>query len=231
MKVYFAEVKGQMDVSDLARHFNALPQKVCITSTIQFLHYLDEVEELLQKAGKEVNRIKGLHTRYQGQLLGCSYSRLNYDNDTETFLFIGDGMFHPESLYLETKKDVHVYDPFAKRFFLLDKANAQKSANYQKVALTKFLHAMKVGVLLTVKPGQMELRRAYALEEKFPDKEFYFMAFNTLNFTQLDNFPFIQVFVNTACSRIGIDDFRKFSKPVVNLDEVEKLSLPQVVVK
>jgi diphthamide biosynthesis enzyme Dph1/Dph2-like protein len=45
-----------------------------------------------------------------------------------------------------------------------------------------------------------------------------------VEFQELENFPFIEVFVNTACPRIGLEDQKKFPRPVVNLADVEELA-------
>jgi 2-(3-amino-3-carboxypropyl)histidine synthase len=90
-------------------------------------------------------------------------------------------------------------------------------------ALTRFLMAKEVGVLMTTKPGQARAKEAYELERRYPDKKFYFLLANTIDFGELENFPFIECFVNTACPRIGYDDTNKIRKPVVNLDDLELL--------
>ena len=66
------------------------------------------------------------------------------------------------------------------------------------------------------------MKRALELEQEYPDKEIYFFLDNTYDFNSLEDFPFIDVWVNTACPRIGFDDSIKISKPVVNLEEVKK---------
>ena len=39
-------------------------------------------------------------------------------------------------------------------------------------------------------------------------------------FAELENFPFIECFVNTACPRIAYDEADKIGKAVVNVDEI-----------
>ena len=90
-------------------------------------------------------------------------------------------------------------------------------------ALTKFVASYEIGVLLTTKPGQCQAKKAWALEEKYPDKRFYFLVADTFDFSDLENYPFIECFVNSACPRIGYDDSIKFRKPVVNIDELSEI--------
>ncbi|MBI2112760.1 diphthamide synthesis protein, partial [Candidatus Woesearchaeota archaeon] len=51
-------------------------------------------------------------------------------------------------------------------------------------------------------------------------KKFYFFVDNTISYGQLENFPFVEVWVNTACPRIGLDDQEAFRKGVLNLKDV-----------
>jgi len=131
-------------------------------------------------------------------------------------------------LLLGSSKDVFIYNPFSKEFRKLPHSEVAAVKKHEKVALTKFLHADRIGVLLSVKTGQIGvqayLKQIYSLEKKFPDKKFYYLAFDTLDFSQLENFTFVDVFVNTACTRL-IDDYAKFPKPIVNIEQILKLKM------
>jgi diphthamide biosynthesis enzyme Dph1/Dph2-like protein len=90
----------------------------------------------------------------------------------------------------------------------------------QRAALSKFFMAKRVGVLVTTKHGQQRLRMALKLKGKYPEKEFTFLLFDTLDFGSLEDFPFLDCFVNTMCPRIGLDDTNKTGKPVVDIGEL-----------
>ena len=55
------------------------------------------------------------------------------------------------------------------------------------------------------------------------EKQAYIFMANTIDFVQLNNFPFVQCWVNSACPRIGLDDKNKVDKPIVNLEDVFEL--------
>ena len=57
------------------------------------------------------------------------------------------------------------------------------------------------------------------LEKRYADKKFYYFIDNVVSFDQLENFNFIEVWVNTACPRVGFDDQEKFAKGVINLND------------
>ena len=44
---------------------------------------------------------------------------------------------------------------------------------------------------------------------------------DTLDFAELENFPFIECYVNTMCPRIGMDDTIRTAKPIVNIDDIK----------
>ena len=53
------------------------------------------------------------------------------------------------------------------------------------------------------------------------EKNCYIFAFDTLDFSQIENFPFVECWVNTACNRI-LDDYGKFPKPLIDLADLEE---------
>ena len=93
----------------------------------------------------------------------------------------------------------------------------KKMQQMQKAGLTKFHTSKEIGLLISTKPGQYNLKAAKQLEKKYPKKKFYFMLFDTLDFTQLENFPFIDCYVNTACPRISYDDYEKSEKKIIDI--------------
>ena len=89
--------------------------------------------------------------------------------------------------------------------------------------MIKFLSSDKIGVIVTIKPGQEQFRPALELEEKFPDKKFFYFIDNNVSFDHLENFPFVETWINTSCPRIGFDDQEKFEKGVINLNDALKV--------
>jgi len=73
-------------------------------------------------------------------------------------------------------------------------------------------------------------RQAVELKNELKGKKCYIFAFDTLDFWQLENFPFVECWVNTACNRI-LDDYEKFQKPLVDLADIRKKELLTLAVK
>ncbi|RME31855.1 hypothetical protein D6789_01325, partial [Candidatus Woesearchaeota archaeon] len=106
------------------------------------------------------------------------------------------------------------------QWLVLKDEDIARAKQRHRAALSQFLMARKVGVLVTTKSGQQRMLMARKLEEKYPDKEFTFILFETLDFGALEDFSFVEVWVNTMCPRIGYDDTNKMTKPVVNIGEL-----------
>ena len=218
MKTFFVEAryKGKIELPDGL--VNELPQKIALFASVQFLDGLEEAKKKIEDKNKKVLLLKTEHTKHPGQLLGCNIKE--FKEDFDAFLYIGDGCFHPKALLLKNHKPAFAYNPLSKKYFKLDEKSVKDMQKKQKGALMMFMQSKEIGVLISTKPGQINMKKAYELEKRFPDKNFYFLVFDTIEFNELENFPFIECFVNTACPRISYDEADKIRKPVINIDDL-----------
>jgi diphthamide biosynthesis enzyme Dph1/Dph2-like protein len=146
----------------------------------------------------------------------------------DAFLYVGTGEFHPIRMALESGgKDVYCYDPQAKKLFKLPKKAVDDHNKRVRGQLLRFYHAKTVGLLVTTKPGQINGRiSAYSAQEKMglplqflkrkDGKKYYLFAIETLDHQRLEDFPFIDCWVNFACNRIADDRNLK----IVNVEDV-----------
>jgi 2-(3-amino-3-carboxypropyl)histidine synthase len=225
MKVVHVEAKLKSKVNLPAELINKLPRRLIVFTTIQLLDSLTGIISSLEKAGKEPMIVKTNHTRHEGQLLGCNIEQYSEytDKEFDAFLYVGDGLFHPKALAWKNEgKKVYTYDPFTDKFSEIKKEDIEQLKKKHNAAISKFIMSKKIGVLITTKPGQHMLKKALKLKEQYQDKEFFFFLDNTFDFGSLEDFPFVEVWVNTACPRIGFDDSIRMSKPLVNIDEILK---------
>ena len=81
----------------------------------------------------------------------------------------------------------------------------------------KFHTSKNIGVLISKKPGQLDLK-PLNLEKRFPKKKFYFFLADEIRKEDLENFNFIDIFVNSACPRIAYDEFENIS--LINLEDI-----------
>lgn len=204
--------------------------KVALYASVQFCNNLEKIKEQLQKANITIITSKADRTHVQSQLLGCDnyHSSLNLAEkelqEIDAYLYVGDGKFHPLALVYAQKdsavmKEIICNDPMSKKMMIMNIDDIKTKLRRYRGALLKFFSAKTVGVIITVKPGQEHLRPSFFLEKKFPDKKFYYFIDDTVSFSQLENFPFIDVWVNTACPRIGFDDQEQFRKGIINLND------------
>ncbi len=206
---------------------------VALYASVQFCNNLDTVKRKLQQHNITIITSKPDRTHVPGQLLGCN---VYHDSlrlapaeleKIDCYLYIGDGEFHPLALAFRQKdssafKEIVCDDPLRKKCLVMASKDVEKTIKKYKSSLMKFLAAQKVGVIITVKPGQEQMKPAFFLEKKYPDKKFYYFVDDIVSFSQLENFPFIEVWVNTACPRIGLDDQEQFRKGVINLNEASR---------
>jgi len=87
-----------------------------------------------------------------------------------------------------------------------------------KANLMKFLNAKTIGVLISTKPGQSYLNLALKLKKQ-SDKHIILFVDDTFNYNHMENFPFVDVWVNTACPRIGFDDVTSMPRPLINITD------------
>ena len=230
MKILMVEgrYKGKINLSNLAT--DTLPKNIGLATTVQFLDFVDEIKQFLENKGKNIF-VDKKKQKYEGQLLGCDIGGAEQIKDkVDAFLYIGTGKFHPLGIALSIDKDVFCYDPISALQSKIIKAEVEKYNRKRKAAYMKFLEATEIGILVSLKPGQNNFKKAVELKKQLEDKNCYIFAFDTLDFSQVENFPFIQCWVNTACNRI-LDDYGKFPKPLVDLSDIEKMELLTLTIK
>jgi len=192
--------------------------KIGLISTLQFLDSLESAKEFLEKKGKTVKIGKG--KIYPGQILGCDVSSAkSIEDEIDSFLFIGSGKFHPLGLSLKTEKPVFVLDIEKNDIYELDKQEFLKQ-KYAAIALAK--DANKFGILVSVKPGQLNLELAKKIKKDLEDrgKKAYILIFNEIKPEKLEGLE-LDCYINTACVRIAVENRTEFKKPILNTDEIE----------
>jgi 2-(3-amino-3-carboxypropyl)histidine synthase len=220
METMFIEARSELGILPRKADLQKLPTHIGVITTVQHAHKIEGLKEFLEENEKTVYLLKGSHSVHSGQALGCDLLRLKAHKNIEAFLYVGSGEFHPKELLMTQHKPVFIYNPESKHFSELNKKDVERIEGKRKAGLAKFHSAAKIGVLISVKPGQQGLNQALKLKEKYKDKEFYMLVADTLDFASLENFPFVECFVNTACPRIGYDEWENLRKPIINADDV-----------
>lgn len=168
------------------------------TGTITTIQYLDQVKKL-----------KGYI--FGGQILGCNIKNAK-KLKVDQYLFIGSGKFHPIYVALKLKKPVYIANPETNEFSKISDTEIQKLEKQLKGKLIKFHSAKKLGIIVSTKPGQNNIKQAIKLKHTLKKPSFIFITDN-LNLDELENFPDIDCWINTACPRIQ-------GKSIINYEDL-----------
>ncbi len=237
--IVFIPAKYTKKISIPKKILDKIPTKLILFSSVQFLNQLQEIEKQLEASNKKVLMVKSKNFLYdgliseKGQLLGCNMETFDTKNallngeDFDAFLYIGDGVFHPKALLVNNFKDIYCYNPKTEKLEVLKKEVHEEIKKRTKGAILKFLTSKNIGLLITTKRGQNSSKRAELLEQKilkrWPEKKIFTFVCSELNFGELENFNFVEIYINTACSRIGHDDTIRSFKPIINISDVEEI--------
>lgn len=199
MNTLLIEARKKVDVR-LGKEMNKLPKKIGLLSTVQYSHLLDKIKKHLEKAGKKVFLEKGKMTRYKGQILGCDVSAAEKVKDKiDAFLIIGYDAFH-YSPVLMLEKPLFIFSPETGTLKKIEKKEIETMKIKKKSALMKFYKADVIGIIVSTKPGQYNLKKALELKkslEKNRKKSFIFVCDN-IELRERENFR-CQAWINTAC--------------------------------
>jgi len=197
----FSKFNSEINLNELSKN---LPKKILIAFSIQYKSVAEELKKYLSKYHEVLDVI---------QILGCSKPKI--PKETQAILLISSGKFHAISLAYETKIKIFLLEN--NRLIQISDKEIQDLEKHKKNSLFKFLNSEKVGVFISEKFGQEKLKRALNLEENFKDKKFYFFLANNFNNSEMENFPEISSWINTACPRIDMASSR-----FLNLGDLEK---------
>lgn len=222
--------KGQVKLTSEALAKLKKYKKIAVYTTTQFNHKLPRVLEQLKKAGVKVTSSQPERTNAKFQILGCDmyHGNLKLEDGVDAYLYVGDGKFHPNALLFQeadsgTNKEVVMFDPTNNKTQILSRKDIQRVLDKEKANIKRFLGAERIGVIVTTKPGQEHMHYYKKLEAKYPKKKFYAFVCDSVSFSEMENFPYIQAWVNTACPRIGAEDILNTEKAVINAETAMRL--------
>lgn len=194
MKTVFipAKIKLEVNKSRILKISKKLPEKIVIAYSIQYQDQAKEIKRLLQSSHK-ITKV--------AQILGCS--KINPPQSTKAILLIGSGKFHAISLALETKLPVFILEQ--ENFYEISRKDIEFFEKKQKASYVGFLNANKVGILISTKSGQQNLKKALDFKKTLKNKKSYLFLDNTFDANQFENFG-LDSWVNTACPRLDMSD-------------------------
>lgn len=220
-KVVYIEARMRADVREAVERASDLlsARRVGVVTTVQHVHKMDDIVEVLEKKGVEaVVRSGGSRTTYPGQVLGCNYEAAR-NMEVDEYLFVGTGQFHPLGVALATGKRVVSADPVTGNVSVVDPAPMLKR---RYGAIARAMDAERIAVLVSKKPGQkrMDLARKMVALGEVHRKKMVLVYLDRVEPEVLINLG-VDAAVCTACPRIALDDQAKYPVPVLTPPEFE----------
>lgn len=198
MKYLFIE--GKSDNLEIRVPEEIKNKCVALVASIQFLSYLKQIKTQIK------------NSIIAGQITGCNVSNaLKIKNKVDCFFILSEGRFHAIEIARKTKKPVYISTGDK-----ITEKEIQEYENKLRGKLMRFYNAKKLGILVSLKPGQYNLKLAEKLKQKYKkEKQIYLFMDDTFNIPELENFTAIDMFINTACSRIE-------SSNTINYEDIPK---------
>ena len=212
MKTLFVRAikKLEFDNAKLKELVEILPKEIHITYSVQYYNLAKHVKDEVEKAGIKVHKFL--------QIIGCRALKA----EELPILHIGSGKFHATNPNLFIiSKNITLFDGYS-----INKVGTkyiEEAEKKRKAKLSRFYSANSVGLLVSNKPGQHDIKKAinFANSNNSPDRKLYLFLCNNINPKEFENFS-IDFWVNTACPRIEED-----SSEIISLDRITRMKESQ----
>ncbi len=195
-------------------------KRVAVGATVQYLDLLGRLADDLRKAGHVVLIGEpSNHLRHRGQVLGCDYSTMtSLEKEVDAHLVIGS-VFHGLGLALISEKEVFAADPHSQKVVAL-RETADRVLRKRYAQILAFRSSRKVGVVVSVKPGQMYVGLARWLVGLLKGRGYEAELVVVDEVRPEDLEGRYEALVNTACPRLSVEDQDRFRVPVLLPGEV-----------
>jgi len=223
--VLYVEARSDacLAVEDIAGLVRDIQGRVGLLASVQYVGLLPRAKEILEGFGLQVRIGRGDdRIAYPGQVLGCNCSSAeSVMDDVDSFIFIGEGDFHPLATMFGSDRKVLVLNPMTKE--VRDLSDVRDRILRRRFAAIESSREAKVFLIIVCgKIGQNRMEKAkdalrvisecgrrghiVMMDEVTPDS---LLPFN------------VDAYVNTACPRIAMDESVRFKKPMLTLSELE----------
>jgi len=191
-------------------------RSVVLATTVQHIHQLDTMKNILEESGKKVFIGKGALAEYPGQVLGCDAGAVSqYANNADAIIFVGDGNFH--ALAIDTNKPVFVIHPKSGQMRQINQ-EIERLKKRRKGAILKAIDAKVFGIVVSTKPGQFNPGFAAKAKKELEmlGKKAEILVCGEISALALNNFISFDCYIISACPRMA-DDSEMFGKPLLNI--------------
>ncbi|MCW6158352.1 MAG: diphthamide biosynthesis enzyme Dph2 [Thermoplasmatales archaeon] len=217
--VIFEEIQEELDfdIDGGKIPFHSL----ILTSNVTYSNQLPRIKKKLEDSGVTVTLKKGdSRVFYPGQILGCNISTAR--GTEENVLFIGEGVFHPLGIALGlSEKRVIAFNPKTGEYLDMEREKRKFLAQrYNAIDIAS--RAQKFGIIVSTKVGQTRYSLARVASKLLNEagKVSFIITLDLVRDEELLNFP-AEVYINTACPRVTVEDYGTFSRPVITFYELQ----------
>ena len=217
--VIFEEIQEDLDFEVDP---NSIPFKsLILTSNVTYSNQLPNLKKKLEESGIQASLKKGdSRVFYPGQILGCNISTAR--GIEENVLFIGEGVFHPLGIALGLpEKRVIAFNPKTGEYLDMEREKRKFLAQrYNAIDIAS--RAKKFGIIVSTKVGQTRYSLARVASKLLNEagRTSFIITLDLVRDEELLNFP-AEVYINTACPRVTIEDYGTFSRPVITFYELQ----------
>ena len=221
--ILYMEVRDELDLTPLLeKSLKDLEkyQKLGLSYSIQHRHDIENIERFYEDKGKKITLSKKRGTNaYEGHITGCDYRGLKeIQEEVDAFVIIGN-QFHSMGAVLAVEKPVILIDVYNDSVREMEGIR-DKIIKQRAFSIEKLKEAKNVGIIIEIKLGQKFGSPKYLLEKlKEKGKTAIVITMNEVTPDKLMNFYDIDCFIELACPRIAVDDFAKYSKPILTFKE------------
>ena len=222
--VLYIPARSRHEVTTVVKQ--ALPllhgRSVGLATVVQHLHTIPEVTRLLEESGYSVKVPgRGPWAHESGQVLGCDYFGLKkIEPEVDSFLIIGS-YFHGLGASLSVEKPTILADPYDRSVRELED-DRRKIIRQRYAMVEKARKSDSFGILVSTKPGQCNPTVALNIQRDLEQngKKTVLLYTDEVLPEKLLDFADVDIFVDTACPRLALDDPERFPKPILTRDEI-----------
>ena len=222
--VLYIESRSDADVDEsILDSLQALPKRVGLLATVQYLGLMPKVRAILESSGREV--FVGVGDRricHPGQVLGCNSSAAETVADkVDSYLFLGEGDFHPLAAAFGVEKTVLVLNPVTGEVRDMSETR-DRILRRRFAAIQGARDAESFLVIVCSKIGQNRSAEARRIAEmlRAHGKRAYIAEMEEITPMSLMAYR-VDAYVNTACPRIAMDDSARYDRPMLTIPEIE----------
>lgn len=191
-------------------------KRVGLVATVQHLRNLKELKIHLDNIGLEPT------IQREGQILGCHIKSIRgFPKQIDGILSLHAGYFHTYGLLLSTSIPILQLDPFTGEIKYFSQKDREELIRKRNGIITQARPANVWGILGSSKLGQYHPDRIIRIEKILQDhnKSKVLLIAENINLENLTNFTWVDAWVDTACTRLAVDDHISSSKPIVTFKE------------